>query len=270
MPEVTFVLMTCGEKTEKSCLKSIESFQTEIAFKEVRNVCPQIVALNQMIECVDTEFFVALDSDMILESDAWSRIRYSITKHRYDPKWHTILFPLWDTLFEKKILALKVMRSEIFKKNLFKDTPTPDVEHYQRLTNSDYTCITEFLSQRPIGKHVVKGHHYCYNKLRDMYQTFRFHNFEWDSNLFMGGTDLLSKSKAHFDYFLLKWVETNKEDYLSCIAGMFDGLTARLEGSSKTLNNRNYVVENKFAIGSYLNWYTNQLVTNRSMEPLNV
>src|SRR5574343_24788 len=102
---ITFVLMTCGEETEQECLESISSFRDQIILKEVRNVYPQIKALNQMIECVDTEYFIPLDADMILEHDAWSRIKQAINKYSHDPNWHSILFSLWDVLTERKIWA---------------------------------------------------------------------------------------------------------------------------------------------------------------------
>ena len=144
MKEITFVLMTCGELSESKCLDSISSFRNEIEFFEVRNVYPQIKALNQMIEGVQTPYFVPLDSDMVLYPDAWERLSYALRRNWRDPKWHSILFPLWDTLTERKILALKLMRTSVMKENLFADGPTPDVEHYQRLTSKGYTCIHDF------------------------------------------------------------------------------------------------------------------------------
>jgi hypothetical protein len=260
MKDVTFVLMTCGELTEKECLAAIKSFRDEIEFFEVRNVYPQIKALNQMIEGVKTEFFIPLDADMILEHDAWPRIKNAINKNRHNTSWHSILFNLWDTLTERKILALKILRSRIAKENLFVESATPDVEHYQRLTSKGYTCVHDYLKQRPIGKHVVRGKHFCYNKYRDVYQTYRSHNFEWDSGAFLGGSDLMGRAKAHFDHFLYKWVITENKDYLHCIAGMMDGIFSPVEHRSKSLEKRNYVIDSKWAIHHFLDWYLKPLL----------
>lgn len=262
--EITFVLMTCGELTEGQCLAAIEPFRKEIEFFEVRNVYPQIKALNQMIENVKTEYFVPLDADMILEPDAWQRIKTAIRYHCSNPQWHSILFPLWDTLTNRRILALKILRTKIAKENPFVDVPTPDVEHYQRLTSLGYTCIHDFLSQKPIGKHVIKGKHFCYFKFRDVYQTYRTHNFEWDSGVFMGGKDLRSRAKAHFDYFLKKWVQTGNGDYMHCIAGMMDGILSPLENQSKTLESRKYRVKTKYAVDAFFQWYMTPIYTSGS------
>lgn len=260
MKDITFVLMTCGELTEDKCLQSIQSFKNEIELIVIRNVFPQIKALNQMIESVQTEYFVALDADMILYPNAWDRISNAWRKHWRDDKWHSLLFPLWDTLTERKILALKVMRTSIMKQNLFHESATPDVEHYQRLTQQGYTCITDYLKQSPIGDHVVTGDHFCYHKYRDVYQTYRSHNFEWDSGVFFGGSDLRERATAHFNFFLYKWIMTENTDYLWCIAGMMDGILSPLDNKSKSLQSKEYMIDKKYAIESYFDWKLNDII----------
>lgn len=255
MNEVTFVLLTCGEKTERLCLQAIEPFRQYVDFVEIRNVFPQIKALNKMIESVKTQYFVPIDADMVLNSDAWRRLSAALDKYRFREGWHSILFPLWDTLTERRILALKLLKTSVMKENPFHDSPTPDVEHFKRLTAQGYSCVQEFLKEHPIGKHIIKGKHFCYNKFRDVYQTYRAHNFEWDSGIFMGGDDLESKAKAHFDFFLRKYMETENKDYLHCIAGMMDGIISPLENRSKTLERGRYRMNSKYIIETFFNWY---------------
>ena len=257
MKEVTFVLMTCGELTEKRCLAALKPFRDDIDFFEVRNVYPQIKALKKMVRGVKTEFFVALDADMILNHDAFPRIMNAIRKHRHKPDWHSILFHLWDTLTEQNILALKVMRSEIMKEIVFEETATPDVKHYERLTDAGYTCIHDYLTKRPkpIGKHVVKGKHFCYHKYKDVYQTYKSHGFDWESGAFLGGETLTERAKAHFHYFLKKWLDTNKKDYLWCIAGMMDGITSEVDNKSKNLKDKEYRYNTESGIHCFMDWY---------------
>ncbi len=256
--------MTCGELTEKDCLSSIASFRDQVEFQEIRNVFPQIKALNQMIEGVQTEFFIPLDSDMILDFDAWPRIQNAINKNKHDLNWHSILFNLWDTLTERQILALKILRTSIMKEHPFIEGATPDVEHYSRLTSNGYTCIHDYLKLRPIGKHVVKGKKFCYNKYKDVYQTYRFHNFEWDSGAFMGGNDIYSKAKAHFDYFLFKWTETNDLDYMHCIAGMMDGILSPIYNKSKNLKDNSYRIKTRDAVNIFTHWYISPILDNKA------
>lgn len=257
MKDITICVMSCGELTEEKCLVSINPFLDQgVILQRVTNVFPQIKALNQMIEQCNTQWLIPVDADMILYDDAWDRISNAWRKHWRNTDWHSILFPLWDTLTEKRILALKLMRTSIMKANPFSESATPDVEHYQRLTSQGYVCIHDYLKQKPIGDHVVVGNHFCYHKYRDVYQTYRSHNFEWDSGAFLGGDDLRSRAKAHYDFFLTKWIMTENDDYLSCIAGMMDGILSPIENKSKSLKSKEYFISKKHAIEAYLKWAT--------------
>jgi hypothetical protein len=260
MKHITFCLMTCGEQTEKDCIRAIQSFRDRIDFFEVRNVYPQITALNYMIDGVWTEYFVALDADMILNPDAFSRICEAIEKHQSDDTWHTILFPLYDTLTDRRILSLKVMRSRIMKKFPFAESATPDVEHHSRLEKAGYRSITDYLDTDPIGKHVVVGHHFCYHKYRDVYLTYRSHGKVWDAGVFLGGNNLKELSKNHFDFFFYRWAMTGNWDYLSCIAGMVDGLTSNELHHSKSLKPNDYRVSIGKSPFDYIEWYEKQSV----------
>lgn len=257
MPDITFCLLTCGEETEKKCVSAIEHFRDKIVFKEIRNVSPQVKALNQMLEEVDTPYLVPLDSDMILNPNAFERITNAIEKNK-NLNWHSILFKLWDTLTQKNILALKVVKSEIFKNNPFLDQPTPDVEHYKRLSSKGIGCIHDYLNEKPIGNHVIKGPHFCYHKYRDVYMTLRYCGYEWDQGVFMGGKTLLQKSQKHFNYFMHQYTITGNKDYIYCIAGMTDGILLPLENNSKNLLNFDYQIDINNVIDIYINWVINQ------------
>lgn len=264
MKDITICVMSCGELTLNKCRISLRQFEGNVIFQEVTNVFPQIKALNQMIDQVETDYLVPVDADMVLDYDAWPRIQQAINKHRHNDQWHSILFNLWDTLTERQILALKILRSRIVKEYPFIESATPDVEHYSRLTANGFTCIQDYLKQRPIGKHIVRGKHFCYNKYRDIYQTYRSHNFDWDSGAFIGGTDLRERAKAHFDFFLYKWVVTDNLDYMHCIAGMMDGILSPVEHKSKTLMNRCYLIETQQAVTQFMNWYMQPLLDQKS------
>lgn len=255
MKDITLVLITCGELSEKKCVEAIKPFRDRIVFQEIRNVYPQIKALNKMVRGVKTDFFIPLDADIILYPDTWPKIKTVLNKHRHDPNWHSILFPLWDTLTEKKILALKLLRTKVMKEHLFKESATPDVEHYQRLTDAGYTCIDDYLKLAPVGDHIVKGKYFCYHKYRDVYQTYKSHGFEWDSGAFLGGHTLPDRAKAHFHYFLYKWIETGKKDYLWCIAGMVDGITSPTDNKSKDYTNKKLAYNAESGIHCFMEWY---------------
>lgn len=251
---ITFCLMTCGEATEKDCLKSIKSFQ-DITLIEVRNVTPQILALNSMLKQTTTEYLVPLDADLILNDNAYARILSAIDANKDNKDWHSIIFSLYDTFTESKILALKVLRMSIIKNFPFAESATPDIEHSARLREAGYSIIS-YADQEPIGTHNVVGTKFCYNKYKDVYRTLKVYKNGWDSGVFMGGETILDKSKNHFDFFEYKWIMTGNKDYLWAIAGMVDGLTTEPENKSKSFDELK--INADAAIEAYINWFNNQ------------
>lgn len=254
MKNITFCFLYHGEETAQDCLGAVAPFIDNFTFQKVINVSPQVKALNQMIEQVETKYLVPLDADMILNPDAPKRIVSAIENNAED--WHSILFPLWDTFTNRKIYALKILRTELLKQNLFSDSRTPDIEHFSRLESAGYKAINYF-EEQPIGKHVLKGKFFCYHKYKDVYLTLRTHNREWDSGVFLGGRTLKEKSKKHFDFFVFNRIMSDNEDYSWALAGMVDGITMPVESQSKNLSD-NLPDTYNTAIDRYLAWYMKQ------------
>src|SRR4051812_24194582 len=106
--------MSCGEETRQHCYDSYrhsvmrlnQGSQDRIKLNKVSDLSPASTALNAMIGICDTDYLVPLDADIILRPNAVSRILRAVDEHKEDQKWHSILFPLWDTLTQEKIMAL--------------------------------------------------------------------------------------------------------------------------------------------------------------------
>lgn len=231
---VTFCMTVCGEETEADCLKAIEDYRDQFVFQEVRNVSPQIKALNKMLTQCETEYLIPLDADMILHGGFTERIAEAVETMDYDSMCHSTLFSLWDTLTDQKIYALKLLRTSVMQEHLFAETCTPDVEHYARLKDQGYYAINLF-NKSPIGNHVVKGSYFCYHKYRDVYQTMRSHKRVWCDGV-AKGQSIRECAFNHYQFFINRYNKTQDKDYLSCIAGMVDGITSELEHKSKSLN----------------------------------
>lgn len=234
LDRVTFCMTVCGEETEVDCLKAIEDYRDQFVFQEVRNVYPQIKALNQMLMQCETEYLIPLDADMILYDGFVERIEQSVEHMDCVTLCHSVLFSLWDTLTDQKIYALKLLRTSMMQEHLFAETCTPDVEHYTRLQEQGYHAENLF-HEAPIGKHVVKGPYFCYHKYRDVYQTMRSHKRVWCDGVAKGNS-IRECAYNHYQFFINRYNKTQDGDYLSCIAGMIDGITSELEHKSKSLN----------------------------------
>jgi hypothetical protein len=215
MVDLTLCLITCGEDTEKECLQAIQHESANFAFEEVRNVRPQAAANNMVMDKVKTKYFIPLDSDIVLYPDFLTRIRKYIESYKNET-WYHICIPLYDTLSERKIMSLKVMRHDVLASNPYKDVRVPDIEHYRRLEAMGYKNINLYNQVEPIGDHVVRGPQRCYFRYKDTYLAYR---------LYWGDEHARKKSYIDYKFFIEKHGKTDNSDFLYCLAGMTDGLT---------------------------------------------
>jgi glycosyltransferase involved in cell wall biosynthesis len=248
--------MTCGEETEKECLEAfrtgVRAYPDKVTFQEVRNITPASVALNKMFDLCKTKYLVPLDADMILYLGFMERITSAIDKH--PSGWHSLLFPLWDTLTARKIMALKVFDMDIIKNFRYQDDPCPDIKHYKDLDRAGYKAVN-LMEEQPIGDHVVRGNFFCYAKYRDLYMVTRSHPETILESHFIGGRDLKSRAKNHFDFFSIAYQNTGNVDYLYCISGMVEGLTNPLTHKSKDLSDTNMRISLGNAENIFKSWY---------------
>jgi len=258
--KLTICHISCGELTEKECKDSLKQFEGEACFQNVKNVRPQIKALNQMIDQCETEFLIPLDNDMVLHEGAIERVKNGIKIMQDNENCHSVLYSLWDTLTEQKIYALKLLRTNIIKEHMFLETCTPDIEHYARLKDNGYYAIDLF-KEYPIGKHVVKGDYICYHKYRDVYMTMRSHKRLWCDGV-AEGKSIRECSYNHYQFFKSKYNSTKNKDYLYCVAGMLDGLTSKLEHKSKSLD-KPMKISIEFIGKKFSEWYLKNEMNER-------
>ena len=251
MKKLTVCLQTCGEETERECLSALGP-TSSFVFQEVRNVTPAVNSLNKMMTQCETSYLIPLDADMVLRTDWLERVMGKLATAQGD--WHSILFPLWDTITYEKILALKVLNMEKMGHILFKDDPCPDIRHYREMTDCGLRCLN-FFDEDPIGDHVVRGNFFCYAKYRDLYMVHRAHPQSVLSTHFKGGNNICERALNHYNFFKDQWIRTGNNDYCYCIAGMVEGLTAPLRYVSKDLSDREMRVKLNMSDKSFWEWY---------------
>lgn len=234
---LTVCLMTCGEETEAECLEAVSSWKDNVIFQEVRNVTPAVSALNQMFSQCETDYLIPLDADMVLNRRAYSRIEDALNIASMNKDWHTILFPLWDTLTEEKIYALKVFNMKAMRNIPYKDDPCPDIQHYKDLTAAGLRSF-DLYHEPPIGKHVVRGNYFCYAKYRDLYMTARSRPRDLMESHFKGGSSFRQRAWNHYEYFMDQHCSGMGEHYLYCVGGMVEGIKTPLNFKSKDLSDR--------------------------------
>lgn len=189
---------------------------------------PQSAANNAMLRSAATEYLVPVDSDMILYPGWTSKVVSAIREHECE-EWYQILFPLWDTLLQRRIGSLKILKTDVMKRNLYDNVRVPDLPHFYEMRQQGHHVINLVNEEvLPIGSHVIRGHKTCYLKLKDNVLCRR--RYEWH---YKASFDEYVRTEYEHLYDLFR--KTGNPEYLSCIAGMADGLTADVT-TSKDFN----------------------------------
>jgi len=215
-PDLTAVLITCGEDTEPECLRALG----DVPLVEVRGVQPQAAASNLALRSCPTALMLQLDSDMVLYPGWRQRVAQRYWRHHQDPTWYQILWWLWDPLFERRILALKLVRPGLVPP--YRDVRVPDIEHFERMRRLPARHIIPPEGE-PIGEHLVRGPRRCYLKLKDdLLSVRRYHP-----------AAARARAAELWQFFQAKYRRTPAEDLVWCLAGLLEGAECDPAAGSK-------------------------------------
>lgn len=138
MSDITAVVLTIGEETTQRALDSLKR-QTVLPEEiiVIRDVTPFHKALNLGASKVQTEFFIQVDSDMILDENCLEDLRGHMIE---DNNLGIVVGPLRDTLVEL-ISGVKMFRKKCFEKIQFKNSVSPDTDYYNDIEKYGWKCI---------------------------------------------------------------------------------------------------------------------------------
>lgn len=138
MSDITAVVLTIGEETTQRALDSLKR-QTVLPEEiiVIRDVTPFHKALNLGASKVQTEFFIQVDSDMILDENCLEDLRGHMIE---DNNLGIVVGPLRDTLVEL-ISGVKMFRKKCFEKIQFKNSVSPDTDFYNDIEKYGWKCI---------------------------------------------------------------------------------------------------------------------------------
>ena len=124
MSDITALVFTLGEETTQRAIESIK--KQSLKPKEIiimnESVRPFYQAINLGASKVRTEFFVQVDSDMILDEDCFEKLR-GCMRHNLGIVAGHLRDPLTG-----RACCIKMYRKDCIEKVKFKDSISPDVD----------------------------------------------------------------------------------------------------------------------------------------------
>ena len=181
MSDVSAVVLTIGEETTQ---RAIDSLKEQTILPEeiitIKDITPFYKAMNLGASRAKTEFFIQIDSDMILDRNCLEDLRRHITNNM-----GVVGGQLRDPLVGR-VCCVKLFRRECFDSIQFKDSISPDTDFYSDIlrcgwkvgvvqrdvdeSNSDKFSNTfgdHLPSYTPLytfSKHLIMGGRYRYRK----------------------------------------------------------------------------------------------------------
>ena len=163
----TVFILTVGEQTFQACQASIDQ-QSGVAFRTeiIRDVCPFSAAAQEMITRCMTPYFIQVDEDMILNPDAVSRMEQAMMQAPAEVG--MICFHLYDEDRESPIQGIKIYRTELMKRLMFRDLKASEMNLLDQMGEQGIRWI---LHPDVLGRH---GTQYTpdtiYRRYKTMYE----------------------------------------------------------------------------------------------------
>lgn len=134
--DLTVFLITTGKNPNYSdCLSSLQNQSIEFNFDIIREYSPLSVAFQQMIERCKTKYYIEVDEDMVLNTNAIENLYSLIVNSNYA----MICCQLYDVHYEIPIRGIKIYNHDIFKKYPYNlNHPSCEVEQLKRITDDGY------------------------------------------------------------------------------------------------------------------------------------
>ncbi len=216
----------CLEALDK---QTLPPFKTEI----IRNVTPAIKAMQTGLDRVETEFFVAVDEDMILYPRCLEQLYYLISK---DPKRGQVTLKLEDPLMGG-IQGVHMYRTSVARPIGY--YPMDDDKEYakrmtRRMKEQGWECL---LHKNFRGGDVIAGIHHPVYLPHEAYWRFRF--FGEECRYYSLESWKWCDEYPRLYYFVEKitryWQKTGNKNAIYAMAGLMDGVFHSTD-VSKSLN----------------------------------
>lgn len=203
-----FVIKSGDNPNYEGCVQALQKQTILFNMNLVRNYAPMSKAFQEMLNRVTTEYFIQVDEDMILKSNA-IELMYN-TMQNIDSKIAMKCFYLKDIHLNFNLYGVKIYKSEIFKKYPYNQAHVScEVEQLDRMKVDGYTV--EF-STEVMGDHSpLWTNKNIYERYQNLMYKYKIAPYDW----------LIELPKKLY----LTFKENPTELNFFAIAGLINGLS---------------------------------------------
>lgn len=161
----TAFLISVGLEQKETSLKLLKQQNSNILINHIENISPMNKAFQEMINRCQTKYFIQVDEDMFLNSNATSKMITAMENSKPDVA--MIVYPLFDSHLNKIIQGVKIYRTEAMKKISFEESYSCEVPIIKKLEDNGYR-----FEQLPLESKYVLGTHEIGENPRVVYERY--------------------------------------------------------------------------------------------------
>jgi MoaA/NifB/PqqE/SkfB family radical SAM enzyme len=193
-----FLITTDNDPNYQVCLDALKKQSCKFKLDIIKDYSPMSKAFQEMLNRVDTPFFIECDGDMILHWDAVETMYEAMTETEYVMK----CFLLTDVHLNFNIYGVKVYKSEIFKKYPYdQNHPSCEMRQIEQLQKDGYKyeCVS-----------TVKGEHSplwtndtIFERYYNLMQKFRLYHYVWLEQLPKNLYNVFKKEPSEQNFYAI-------------------------------------------------------------------
>jgi len=190
MKDITVFLITCGNNPNYHyCLEALKKQTIEFKLDIIKDISPMSKAFQEMLNRCTTKYYIEVDEDMILNSNAIEILYNAIIN--IDEKRPMVCYQLLDVHISFPIYGVKIYRYEDFKKYPYNlNHPSCEKDQLDRMTKDGYIFDERDAKEGHGLVPIVVGKHSPYwtpelifNRYYNLWQKYKIYGYTWISRL---------------------------------------------------------------------------------------
>ena len=204
---LTVFIISCGfNPNYEDCKMSLENQTVKFKLKEVKNISPMSKAFQKMIDDCDTDYYIQVDEDMILQPDSIEKIydRLIITEDNISIVAHM----LNDNHLDFDIYGIKAYKHKIMKNYSYNlEIISCEVEQMTRLQNDGFETL---MYSEVVGYHSPKWtEQLIYERYFDLMEKWKVFKYDWLSELPAKLMEIFKLDPSNINLFALMGAMTS-------------------------------------------------------------
>lgn len=153
--QLTVFLISSGQNPNlNDCISALKNQTVDFTLKKIINIAPMSKAFQEMLNQCETDYFIEVDGDMVLFSDAIERLYNAIITT--DERHPMVCYQLLDVHLDFAIYGVKIYKHNVFKNYPYNHKhPSCEVEQLDKMKEDGYVFDEKNAGAENTGRGLV-------------------------------------------------------------------------------------------------------------------